>query len=542
MKHRLLILVLFIYSLTIYAQNPEWISFFNGPTNFADQIENVAFDNLGNIYLSGYGYETVGGQGQDFFTVKCNSSGNEVWQKVYNGPQNDTDRPFGIFVDENGNVYVTGTSRWNSNAYKIVTLKYSADGNLSWICAFDSLGQSDGEAHDVCVDNNGNVYVTGRISPLNNGYYDLGTIKMDSNGNVLDYTYYGQPLGFSEDGTNIITDSDGNVYVGGHGNSSSFGQEAVIIKYNSSLDTLWTVHINGNDNSFNEFTIDIALDNTNNIYTLCRLQNDPGFTDFSTLKINSSGQIIWRKDFDEASGQDIPEDMTMDTNGNIYVTGRVRRTSYNDFAVIKYNNAGTQQWVSYYDGPNNFDDDPTSITLDQSGNIFVCGEINPDGGSHFKLTVVKFNSDGSFDWDYIYDENVSSKAVGIWADNSGFVYTAGEGDNPNGNYDLMAVSLSKITGVEDEGNLPAEFSLSQNYPNPFNPATNFEFRIADFGFVSLKIYDLLGREISTLVTEEKPAGEYKIEFNASGLSSGVYFYQLKVGNKFIQTKQFVLLK
>jgi hypothetical protein len=544
MKHSLLAVAFILFSLPNFSQSPEWISFFQGSGNVPETVEKVTFDNWGNIYLSGYGYETVGGQGQDFFTVKCNSSGSEVWQKVYNGPQNDTDRPFGIFVDENGNVYVTGTSRWNSNAYKIVTLKYSSGGNLLWICAFDSLGQSDGEAHDVCVDNNGNVYVTGRISPLNNGYYDLGTIKMDSNGYVLDYAYFGQPLGFSEDGTNIITDIDGNVYVGGHGNSSSFGQEAVIIKYNSSLDTLWTVHINGNDNSYNEFTIDIALDDINNVYALCRLQNDPGFTDFSTLKINSSGQIIWRTDFDEAGGQDIPEAMVVDVNGNIFVTGRVRMVGgggYNDFIVIKYDNGGNQQWVSYYDGPEGFDDDPIELSLDQSGNIFVCGEINPNGGSHFKFTVVKFNTDGSLDWSYIYDENVSSKAIGIWTDNSGNVYAAGDGEGTNGNQDLMAIKLSKTTGVKDEDIKSLQFKLSQNYPNPFNPATSIQYEISRKQFVILKVYDLLGREVTTLVDEEKPAGNYRVSFDGSDFSSGIYFYKLTAG-RFSETKKLVLLK
>lgn len=552
MKKILLFLSLLFSGLCYSQVVPEWISFFNGPTNFDDQIENVAFDNSGNIYLSGYGYETVGGQGPDFFTVKCNSSGTEEWSKVYNGPQNDTERPFGLFVDGAGNVYLTGTSRWTASAYKIVTIKYSPSGDLLWISAFDSLGTAEGEAHAITVDDDGNVYITGRISPENNSYYDMATIKMDANGNILDYAYYGQPLGFTEDGTNIITDSDGNVYVGGNADNSSFGQEVIIIKYNSSLDTLWTVHINGNDNQYNEFAIDIALDDTNNVYALCRLQNDPGFTDYAVVKINSSGQVIWREEFDQDGGQDIPEDMVMDDEGNIYVTGRVRRTGgggYNDFAVIKYNNAGEQQWVSYYDGPEHFDDDPIGISIDQSGNVYVCGESNPNGGSHFKFTVVKFNSDGSFNWSYIYDENVSSKAVGVWIDNSGFVYAAGEGESPNGNHDLLVVKLNSTTGVEDENKSSLNsFYLSQNYPNPFNPTTTLSFVIGQQSFVSLKVFDILGREVVTLINEERSAGTYEINFDAFELSSGVYFYQLSVRTpsgrtgSFVETKKMLLLR
>ena len=87
------------------------------------------------------------------------------------------------------------------------------------------------------------------------------------------------------------------------------------------------------------------------------------------------------------------------------------------------------------------------------------------------------------------------------------------------------------------------FSLGQNYPNPFNPTTNFGFRLPDFGFVSLKVYDVLGNEIATLINEDKQPGEYKIKFNtgAYNLTSGVYIYQLKSG-KLFSTKKFILLK
>ena len=90
------------------------------------------------------------------------------------------------------------------------------------------------------------------------------------------------------------------------------------------------------------------------------------------------------------------------------------------------------------------------------------------------------------------------------------------------------------------------FELMQNYPNPFNPSTKIQFRIADFGFVSLKVYDILGNEVATLVNEEKPAGRYEIEFNVAQVSrpaiaSGVYFYQLNAGS-FIQTMKMILIK
>jgi len=112
---------------------------------------------------------------------------------------------------------------------------------------------------------------------------------------------------------------------------------------------------------------------------------------------------------------------------------------------------------------------------------------------------------------------------------------------PQGNgFDIGCYEFTSITEVVEE-NVPQSFQLFQNYPNPFNPGTNIRFRIADFGFVSLKIFNLLGKDVKTVVYENKPAGIYEVEFNAAELPSGIYFSQLKCGS-FRQTKKMLLLK
>jgi len=98
-----------------------------------------------------------------------------------------------------------------------------------------------------------------------------------------------------------------------------------------------------------------------------------------------------------------------------------------------------------------------------------------------------------------------------------------------------------ITNVETEIDLPLSFSLSQNFPNPFNPTTSIKYSLPEQQFVSLKIFDILGREVATLVNENKPAGNYEVNFDASNLSSGVYFYQLRAGS-FTETKKLILMK
>ncbi len=104
-------------------------------------------------------------------------------------------------------------------------------------------------------------------------------------------------------------------------------------------------------------------------------------------------------------------------------------------------------------------------------------------------------------------------------------------------------SLTQLSVLSSD--IPSDYRLYQNYPNPFNPSTNIGFRIAGFGLVTLKILDINGREVITLINEELKAGEYKIDWNASAYSSGIYFYRLTVTNGkevFEETKKMILLK
>jgi sugar lactone lactonase YvrE len=121
----------------------------------------------------------------------------------------------------------------------------------------------------------------------------------------------------------------------------------------------------------------------------------------------------------------------------------------------------------------------------------------------------------------------------------------------NSNGDLFISSFSddnivKVSNlpvsVEDENNFVADdFSLEQNYPNPFNPSTSIKYRVSSISNVSLKVYDVLGNEVSTLVNEEKQAGSYEVKFEAAGLSSGIYFYKLQAGS-LVETKKMILLR
>ncbi|MCB0723658.1 MAG: T9SS type A sorting domain-containing protein [Ignavibacteriae bacterium] len=99
-----------------------------------------------------------------------------------------------------------------------------------------------------------------------------------------------------------------------------------------------------------------------------------------------------------------------------------------------------------------------------------------------------------------------------------------------------------VTSVTNNGSgIPQQFKLSQNYPNPFNPSTKISFSIPRSGFVTLKVYDMLGSEVQTIVSEQLNAGEYISEFDGAKLSSGTYFYRIQVGD-FVETKKMILIK
>jgi hypothetical protein len=112
--------------------------------------------------------------------------------------------------------------------------------------------------------------------------------------------------------------------------------------------------------------------------------------------------------------------------------------------------------------------------------------------------------------------------------------------------DITLSGTAPTTAVGDEVGLPSSFALEQNYPNPFNPSTNIRFSVAQTGHVSLKVYNVLGVEVASLVNEKKDAGTFSVNWNASGLPSGMYLYRLSMtsdkGQVFDQSKKLVVLK
>ncbi len=105
----------------------------------------------------------------------------------------------------------------------------------------------------------------------------------------------------------------------------------------------------------------------------------------------------------------------------------------------------------------------------------------------------------------------------------------------------VIVNYNNATDIEEETNLINDYALYQNYPNPFNPSTKIQYSISSNQIVQIKIYDVLGKEITTLVNKEQSAGTYEVNFDGKGITSGIYFYSIKAGD-FTETKSMILMK
>ncbi len=191
--------------------------------------------------------------------------------------------------------------------------------------------------------------------------------------------------------------------------------------------------------------------------------------------------------------------------------------------------------------------------IDAAFVAYRAGFLGPDPGH--KIVALFVDPDGSNAtvgdfmtgfWPNPPDQsNIWAKPVGLASDSVGNLYVSSDWIN---NLILRVEYKGVQTDVKEEGSsyLPLSATLEQNYPNPFNPITTIRYTIQNTGtsaimFTQLKVYDVLGREIATLVNEEKQAGNYEVKFDGSDLPSGIYYYRLSVGN-FSETKKLTLMK
>ena len=504
----------------------EWVRLYDG--GFNDAAKGLSVDGSGNSFVTGYSY--ISSSNNDWVTIKYNSSGDSQWVQRYGGSGADNNIPNSMSMDGSGNVYVTGTG--NS---QMTTIKYSMSGNQQWIQVYTAAGKLGGFSNAVVNYGSGITYAAGATYEINTSY-DCRLIKYNSLGTQQWTQSY---LGAEEldDNFNAVAmDAAGNIYATGYsyeGFTSDY--DYLTIKYGPNGNELWVRKYNGVNNGF-DFASAIAVDNAGNSFVTGAGQGAGSGYDIVTVKYNSSGVQQWVKYFPGPAGASA---IITDDSGNVIVTGSwVAFNEGGNFVTIKYSSNGIQKWAQSYNGPDNSQDFSSSIALDSLGNVYI-GGYSAGNGSEFAIVAVKYSNSGVQQWvqRYTGSENSNNTLAHVKLDNENSVYISGTSSN---NY--VTIKYSQTVGVSSsQDQVPEKFSLEQNYPNPFNPVTHLEFRISDLGFVTLKIYNILGKEIETLVTENKSAGTYSEEWNASDYPGGIYFYELKV-NDYSEARKMLLLK
>jgi len=289
-----------------------------------------------------------------------------------------------------------------------------------------------------------------------------------------------------------------------------------------------------------------------------------GYFDGFLAKADSDGNINWIKQIGGTLNDNITS-VVVDKHGNSYVVGYFQKKArsgtnsmvtnfyYSEF-FAKFSPSGNQLWINNLSqiSPNFTNlNNRNSMKIDNSNNIYLTGSYNINSsGSQLGMFTSKINSNGILNWYKVFYGNMKQDGgAGIVIDKYNNVYSVGTTEDSLNGWGFVTIKYSQPTSISQiSKDVPERYKLFQNYPNPFNSSTRIKYEIQKNSMVQLKVYDMLGKEIQTLVSEEQNAGTYETSFNGQNLSSGIYIYEIQVINKdgnsntYREVKRMVLLK
>lgn len=556
----------------------QWSSSFNS----GDGAENVAvassIDDMGNVYTTGWSMQN---RNKDWATVKYNDAGVALWVAREKSSGNSFDLAKSMALDSNGNVYIagasqnapgqaptssastiinytsTGASNWESHgpsvknfknvAEKIavdvdgsvyvitsqydlrrlyqrygVLVKYDREGMELWSVAFDSTEQEGySRPTALALDRLGNIYVTG-----SSHHADFTTIKYDAFGQILWQKYESVGPQPSNGAAVIACDDSNNVYIAGVADGDGF-----TIKYDTAGAKRWLTRYHALEAITHVVGINVELSTRGgNIYWLAAIGY---YTDYLTLKYNNAGEQQWEARYSRSDNSfEQPAALAIDDLGNAYVTG--------DAATIKYNYNGAPIWTVTTGA--------TALAVDESGNLYTTGVLGDSTRTNdaVDFLTIKYNALGAFEWSARYDGpgNSLDYPVAIALDQSRNVYVTGHSRSVESQYwsyfTTIKYTQNAVAVKDKKPNTAKQFYLAQNFPNPFNPSTRIRYALTRSGPTKLKIFDVLGREIATLVNAIQSAGEYDVQWAPENLPGGVYLYRLQAGD-IIESKKLVFM-
>lgn len=361
-------------------------------------------------------------------SIKSYSQINFHWQARYNGSSNTVDEAKAIITDDSGCIYVTGYSFNTGSFDDFTTIKYTPTGQQVWTAIFNGAGNSYDQASLIAMDSSGNVFVSGYITGMGSSN-DFATVKYNSDGIEQWAAFYNGPGNGIDYVTSLVIDGGGNVYVTGQsygGSTSSY--DYATIKYNSAGVRQWISRFNGTANG-NDGATSVDVDTSGNVYvTGYSLESGAESLNYATVKYNSSGIEQWAAKYNgTGNGIDGANSVKADKSGNVYVTGYSRGlgTLY-DIATVKYDTAGVQKWAVRYNGAVNGDDGANCMILDDSGNVYITG-YSVTGSALNDYATIKYDSSGVRKWIAVYNgpANQSDSATSIAIDDAGSICVTG---------------------------------------------------------------------------------------------------------------------
>ncbi len=437
----------YLYGFQLQAQvSQEWVARFTSAGENRDDVNDMFVDPQGNVYVTGsqkespypYGYRI------ESVTVKYNNQGVQQWIQNYRAI--DTNGAFtrAIHVDAAGNVYVTGESAiYSGGANKMLVIKYSPSGTQLWSNLFQYGSNAYCGGYDIITDATGNVYVTGEFATNVTTLNNMFIAKYNSSGTLIGQTFvhYG-----SEGARNIALDGAGKIIIAGYCNiNQTDSNRFLIAKFEQNLDPIWQMRCGSKGTGDPSSPFDMTVDINSNIFV-----TGPNDNNYALFKINPDGTLSWNKFYNYSA--DIPRAVITDNLGNSYVTGETGNPGFPfsySITTLKYDPNGNEQWVKNYNGgsiPDGYQG--YNIDVDNSANIYVTGNIY----STSNIATIKYNTNGTLQWAKSYNGPSSSAdiscAVGV--DGNGNTYTAGTSNDFTWGYDIALIKYSPVSVFGNE--------------------------------------------------------------------------------------------
>jgi hypothetical protein len=411
----LLIFLLMLSILPICAVAESVDTVWSYTDHFSSFCDAIALDDLNNLYLVG---KESDGISDDYYLIKLYPNGDVAWTRQYDGEAGGWDFGKDVCVGPSGNVYVTGLSTKSGPDEVITTIAYNEDGDTLWVRDYNGPGTPITcyeQGNCIAVDGDENIYVAGK-STANNGFCDYTLIKYRPNGSTAWVRTYGGIFNHDDEIKAMAIDEAGNIYVTGWSEALN-AREAATVKYDSLGNQIWASRYNypgGNDNEGSA----IVVDNGGNVYVGGYAFTGPPFLiyGFLTIKYNASGDTVWTRIYDPY-GTGRAWDIAVDNEGNVYVTGESNGPgiSGSDYATIKYDSNGNPLWISRYD-KSGADDYAYGLDIDNTHNVYVTGMSDQDA------FTIKYDPDGDTLWTARVD---SAKLYGIIVNEDGSLLVGG---------------------------------------------------------------------------------------------------------------------